>query len=120
MNKSSPGAALDTCSAAGGQVGPALQTLSVPQLVAHVVAEVVVAGPTHLVALGAVVVLVAAHSDGVFQAGAQALVLHRLLVLAGADQPFVDAALDQQLLIWTRDTTSSNARHKIINILDVK
>lgn len=73
-------------------------------------AEIVIAGPAHFVALAAVVVLVAAHTDGVLEAGAQAFVLHGLLVLAGADQPFVDAALDKQLVIWTEDKISTNAR----------
>lgn len=97
----SPAAFLSTCLAARRQVGPALHALSVPQLVAHVVAEVVVAGAAHFVALGAVVVLVTAHPDGVLQPGAGALGRHRLLLLAGVDQPLVDAASDQQLFIWT-------------------
>lgn len=89
-----------TCFAARRQVGPALHALSVPELVAHVMAEVVVAGAAHFVALCAVVVLVTAHPDGVLQPGG-ALGRHRLLLLAGVDHPFVDAASDQQLFIWT-------------------
>lgn len=82
---------------------PALHAASVPLLVAHIVAEVVVAGTTDFVALAAVVVFVAAHPDGVLEAGDQALILHRLLLLSGVDHPFVDAALDQQLFVWTQD-----------------
>lgn len=67
-------------------------------------AEVVVPRAAHLVALGAVVVLVTAHPDGVLQPGAGALGRHRLLLLAGVDHPFVDAALDQQLVAWTGRT----------------
>lgn len=63
--------------------------------------EVVVSWSTDFVALAAVVVFVAAYADGVLQAGDQAFVLHRLLLLSGVDHPFVDAALDQQLVIWT-------------------
>lgn len=97
--------ALSTCFAAGREVRPALHTLSVAQLVADVVAEVVVTGPTHLVALVAVVVLVAADAHGVLQPRRQALVLHRLLVLAGVHHAFVDAALDEQLFIWRKTRT---------------
>lgn len=66
-------------------------------------AEVVVAGSAHLVALAAVVVLVAAYPDGVLEPGDGALVLLLLLLLSGVDHPFVDAALDQQLVVWTED-----------------
>lgn len=63
-------------------------------------AEVVVPGTANLVAFAAVVVLVTANTDGVLQAGRQtSFVLHRLLLLAGVDHPFVDAALNQQLII---------------------
>lgn len=66
-------------------------------------AEVVIAGTAHFVALAAVIVIVAAYTDGVLQAGDQAFVLHRLLLLTRVDHPFVDTALNQQLLIWTKD-----------------
>lgn len=91
-----------TCLAAGCEVRPALHTFSVPELVTDVMAEVVVAGTADFVALAAVVVLVAAHADGVLDVGRRALVLHRLLLLAGVDHPFVDTALDQQLVVWTK------------------
>lgn len=66
-------------------------------------AEVVVPGTANLVAFAAVVVLVAANADGVLQAGRQAsFILHCLLLLAGVYHPFVDAALDQQLIIWKK------------------
>lgn len=74
-------------------------------------AEVVVAGTANFVALAAVVVLVAAYADGVLDAGGRAFVLHRLLLLAGVDHPFVDAALDQQLVIWTKRQKSNQYRH---------
>lgn len=90
-----------TCFAVGAC--PALHAASVPELVAHIVAEVVVARTADFVALAAVVVLVAAHADGVLQAGAHALMLHRLLLLSGVEHPFVDAALDQQLIICRGD-----------------
>lgn len=86
-----------TCLAVGPR--PALHAASVPQLVTHVMAEVVVAGTANFVALAAVVVFVAAYPDGVLKAGDQAFILHRLLLLSGVDHPFVDAALNQQLLI---------------------
>lgn len=66
-------------------------------------AKVVVAGPANFVALAAVVVFIAAYADGVLEAGDQAFVLHRLLLLSGVDHPLVDAALDQQLIICTKD-----------------
>lgn len=66
-------------------------------------AEVVVTGTANFVALAAVVVLIAAHTDGVLEAGSQGFMLHRLLLLSGVDHPFVDAALDEQLFIWTED-----------------
>lgn len=65
-------------------------------------AKVVIAGTAHFVALAAIVMLVAAHADGVLEAGDQAFILHRLLLLAWVDHPFVDAALDQQLIIWAK------------------
>lgn len=82
---------------------PALHAASIPQLVADVVAKVVIAGTANFVALAAVVVFVAAHADGVLEVGDQAFVLHRLLLLPGDDRPFVDAALNQQLIIWNKD-----------------
>lgn len=97
-------AANSTCSAAGRQVSPALHALPVPQLVADVMAEVVVPRAAHLVALGAVVVLIAAHPEGVVQPRAGAAELHRLPLLARVDHPLVDAASDQQLLICTQTT----------------
>lgn len=66
-------------------------------------AEVVVAGTAHFVALGAVVVFVTAHPDGVVEAGGRAFVLHHLLLLSGVHHPFVDAAINQQLLICAKD-----------------
>lgn len=92
-----------TCLAAVCEIRPALHTLSVPKLVTHIVAEVVVSGATHFVALAAVVVFVAADADGVLEPGDGAFKLHRLLLLSGVDHPFVDASLDQQLLVWTGD-----------------
>lgn len=80
---------------------PALHAASVPKLVADIVAKVVIAGTANFVALAAVIMFVAAHADGVLDVGDQAFVLHRLLLLAGVDHPFVDAALNQQLIIWT-------------------
>lgn len=80
-------------------------------------AKVVVAGTAHFVALAAVVVLVAAHADGVLDAGNQALILHRLLLLARFDHPFVDAALDQQLIIWTKGQISSQHKHFMDRLL---
>lgn len=96
-----------TCFAAGRQVRPALHALSVALLVADVVAEIVVARPTHFVALVSIVVLVAADSHGVLQPRRQALVLHRLLVVAGVHLAFVNAALDEQLVIWRRMRTKT-------------
>lgn len=90
-----------TCFAVGPC--PALHAASVSKLITHVVAKVVVAGTANFVALAAIVVFVAAHADGVLQAGDRAFVLHRLLLLPRVDHPFVDAALDQQLVIWTKE-----------------
>lgn len=101
-----------TCFAVGPR--PALHAAWVPKLVAHVVAEVVVTGTAHFVALPAVVVFVAAHADGVLQPGDGVLVLHRLSLLPGIDHPFVDAAPDQQLLIWTK----SKQRHESSEVSD--
>lgn len=98
---------LCTCFAAERQIRPALHTLSVPKLVTHVVAEVVVAGAAHFVALAAVIVFVTAYADGVLEAGDQAFILHRLLLLSGVDHPFVDAAFNEQLVIWTKDKRDS-------------
>lgn len=52
-----------------GVSGPSLSTLPFPVLVTDVMSEVVVSGPTHIVALWAVVVFVAANPDGVLEAG---------------------------------------------------
>lgn len=65
--------------------------------------EVVVTGTADFVALDAVVVFIAADPDGVLEAGEGALILYRLLLVAGVYHPFVDAALNQKLLIWKQD-----------------
>lgn len=78
---------------------PALHAASVSRLVTHIMAEVVVTGTANFVALAAIVVFVTAHTDGVLEAGDRAFILHHLLLLSGVDHPFVDAALDQQLII---------------------
>ncbi len=55
---------------------PALHAASVPKLVTHVMAEVVVTRTANFVALAAVVVFVAAYAEGVLEAGDQAFILH--------------------------------------------
>lgn len=80
---------------------PALHAALVSKLVAHVVAEVVVARTTNFVALAAVVVLIAANTHGVVEAGHRAFMHHHLLLLPRVEHPFIGAALDQQLVIWT-------------------
>lgn len=79
-------------------------------------AEVVVAGTAHFVALAAVVVFVTAHTDGVLQSGDQAFVLLRLLLLTRVDHPFVDAALNQQLVIWTKDANQIDTRYNNVDL----
>lgn len=86
---------------------PAVHTSSLSRLVAHVMAKVVVAWTAHRVAPGAVVVFVAAHSDGVSNGGDQAFMFHRLPLLSGVNFSFVDAALNQKLLVFTE----TNGRH---------
>ena len=103
---------ISSCTCFAVRPGPALHAASVPQLVAHVMAKVVVTGTADFVALAAVVVFIAAYADGVLQAGDQALILHSLLLLSRVDHPFVDAALNQQLLIWREKTDKSMLRHR--------
>lgn len=89
---------------------PALHAAPVPELVTHIMAEVVISRTANCVALAAVVVFVAAYADGVLQACDQAFILHRLPLLSGINHPFVDAALDQQLIIWTKDKQMNTLR----------
>lgn len=81
---------------------PAIHTLSVPQLVTHIMAEVVVAWSAHFVAFSAVVMLITAHTDGVVNAGNQSFIFHLLFLLPGINHPSVDAAHNQLLIIWTK------------------
>lgn len=88
---------------------PAVQAHLSPRGLAAIVAEVVVTGNAQLVALAAVVVLVAAHSDAVGEAGHGAVVQDGLPGVAGVDHAGVDAAFNQQLLlVWNTKQTKTN------------
>lgn len=78
---------------------PAVEAHLSPRGLAAIVAEVVIAGNAQLVALAAVVVLVAAHSDAVAEAGHWAVVQDGLPGVAGVDHAGVNAAFNQQLLL---------------------
>lgn len=77
---------------------PALHTSSIPKLVTHVVAIVIIAWPALLVALVAIVVLVTAHADAVLKAGCKTVVLDSLSVISWVDPFFTDTSLNQQIL----------------------
>ena len=91
-----PRSALLTCTAVWAH--PAVQAHLGARGLAAVVSEVVVARDAQLVALVAVVVLVAPHTDAVGEVGHRPVVQDVLPVVAGVDHARVNAAFDQQLL----------------------
>lgn len=86
-----------TCSAL--RPHPAVQAHLGPGRLTAIVAEVVVAGNTQLIALIAVVVLIAPHADAIAEARHRAVVQDVLPVVAGVDHPSVNAAFDEQLVL---------------------
>lgn len=75
-------------------------------------AKVVITRPTHYVASDAVVVFIAAHTHAVFNGGDQAFMFHCQFLLSRANLPFVDAALDQIFIIFTKTKqTKQSLKH---------
>lgn len=93
-----------TCPAVGAH--PAVQAHLGSRGLAAVVAKVVVAGNTQLVALVAVVVLVAAHPYAVDDAAHRSVVGEGLPGLPGVQHARVSSALNEQLLPVCKDKTS--------------
>lgn len=71
---------------------PALHTFLVSSLVAHIMAEVVIAWTAYFIAFGAIVVFITAHTDGVANTSNQSFIFHHLFLLSRVNHSSVDAA----------------------------
>lgn len=78
---------------------PALHALLIAELIALVMAKVIITRATLFVALVAVVMSVAAHAHAVLEAGSATLVLNELSFLSGVHFPTGYTSLDQQFII---------------------
>lgn len=67
-------------------------------------AKVIIPGNTQLLALVAIIVFIASHSDAIAEASHGAVMQDGLPVVAGVDHASVSAAFNQQLiLVWNKN-----------------
>ncbi len=82
---------------------PALHALLIAELLACVMAKVIISGATMFVALVAVVMAVTEHTHAVLDAGCSALLPNELSLLSGVHFSTINTPLDQQIITYERD-----------------